>query len=408
MVCRCMILKVTLEQLVWIKSIFKREITVDLRRESTLALVSNISDRYLDRYIGTPYEMFARTVSQFHGSKSYRPYWQVMIRRFASISGLVIFFFSNCFKRFSSVDNLDIKPVEGVKTGGDLREYELPPELANNRIETWDPTSTFLPWKDVMALFMAFIAIKCWEPEVYYRSLLALSDQVGLFRKFQPQFVLLYREYDFTCSILVHQCHTHGVQAYNVMHGDKAYVASDAFFRVDRYYVWHKGYAEIAINMKACPGEVVVFTPYRMLPQPQEAKPIADLLLILPPYSLEVEIENLWIELISRLSTRWKLRLRPHPRYQYNSRLQAMVNLAHVNLSDPKVEGAVDAIRSVRAVVGLQSTMLIEAFHQEAMVFCIQDSRLDQIQPYHPYFNNKEIHIMPIALLPDSIEMQLR
>lgn len=251
------------------------------------------------------------------------------------------------------------------------------------------------------------LAVGCWEPEVHYKCLLALGAQVGLFRKFRPRFVVMYKEYDFVCSMLTWQCRAHGAEAYNVMHGDKAYLARDAFFAVDRYYVWHQGYGDMAHSMKADPGQVVVYTPYRMSPPREAPTPSSDILILLPAYPVDQSVENEWIEALTVLVSQWNVRIRPHPRNPFNPRLRAIAGWDGVDVSDPSHEGAVEAIRSVRAVVGLHSTMLIEALCQGVGVYCIWDEHLDQMRNYHPFFMDERIHVTTMELLPELLEVGL-
>ncbi len=392
----------------WIDRLMKHTDSVEFRREPTLAMVARISTCWLDTHLGTPLEMHARTVAQFQGMAQTRSIWQRGLRRLASMALLVHFFGENLIRGLNQPgENEEPELVDGVKTGGELREYELPPEFAHSRMRSWSSRPSFLPWREVGAVVRGFLAVGCWEPEVYCKSLLALSAQEGLFKRYHPHFVLMYKEYDFVCSMLTWQCHLFGARAYNIMHGDKAYYARDAFFSVDRYYVWDRGYGEIARDMKADPGQVMVYTPDRMRPLEEGPAPCFDILVLLPAYAVDRGVEETWMDTLITLATRWKIRIRPHPRNPFNPRLHALTARKGMDMSDPRAEGALDAIRSVHAVVGLQSTMLIEALHQERLVYCIRDERLDQIRDYHPYFRDGKVQITTMHLLPGLIEADL-
>lgn len=361
----------------------------NLSRGGNLDLVERIHSRLLQPHLGGPYELHARAVAQFHGMLDHRTGLQSALRRAASIPLLAAFLFKNAVRGWRQEPVAAPERVDGVKTGGEIPEYELPPELRGFIVRSWPKGVSFLPWREAMGAMGGLLAVGCWEPEVHYKSLLAMAAHAGLFRQYAPSFVVMYKEYDFVCSMLTLQCRTHGVQSYNVMHGDKAYFARDAFFAVDRHYVWHAGYGDMAREMKASIGDVVVYTPDRMRPPDHKLAPTSDVLVILPGIEVAREDQERWVLALERISTRHRIRVRPHPRNQCNQRIREVLGWSQVELSDPAHENAIQAIRSSRAVVGSHSTVLIESYCQGIPTICIRDERFAQISDYHPFLKQE-------------------
>jgi len=385
-----------------IKAFHKIE-EVDFTREKTLALVGQISERYLKKYMGSPLEVFARVHSQYQGMCHCRSAVQKWMRRLASMVLIVKFFLNNLYLGIRGRRSEDPKELDGIKTGGALPEYEVPPVLEGLRIESWDPKISYLAWTEVLHVVWGLLRVGCLEFEVYYKSLTALAQQAGLFEIYRPRFVLMYKEYDFVGSLLTWQCRRRGSSAYNVMHGDKAYFVRDSFFVFDRYYVWHDGYGVIAKELLADPGEVVVFEPYRFrkLEIPQGSK--FDLLVVMPTMELDAAQCNAWAGLLKRLAVRWEVRIRPHPRYPPNPALMDLIKEGQLKVSDPRLETAVEAMHHARSVLGYQSTMLIEAAQQGIMVFCLWDGKLEQMLTYHPFLRDDAIKKVRF----ESVELEI-
>lgn len=369
---------------------------LDFSRERALQTVSRIYSLRIAKHIGTDVELHARAYGQFLGMLSERPLAQRLVRRLAALVLLAATIARNVLYALS-YRYTERNPVDGVKFGGALREYEIPPDLKSDRVVMWDGGRSYLEWSLLNELIWSFISVGCFEPEVLYKCFDALAQTSGALRRFNARYALVYREFDFTSSVLTWYLRRHGLQTYNVMHGDKYYTARDSFFSCDRYYVWHPWYGKLACELRAQIGRAVSFTPERFAKRGGMPSVLCETLFVLPARPVDAREANGWLLAIEASKGVGGTMVRPHPRSSTNTKLLATIGqMPGIIWSRASEQDVTTAIRAVRRVIGYPSTVLIEAQAQGAEVVCVRDATLSEIEKYHPFFSSPSLATMTI------------
>lgn len=90
--------------------------------------------------------------------------------------------------------------------------------------------------------FAFYFRLKCIS------RIAAYSDMI---QKYHPEIVFCSAEYSFTSSILTSYCEMHNVEHINIMHGEKLFMAREAFSRFTKFYVWDSFYIKLFKSLRA-------------------------------------------------------------------------------------------------------------------------------------------------------------
>ena len=136
-----------------------------------------------------------------------------------------------------------------------------------------------------------------------------------IIKKYRPKIIFCSAEYSFSSSILTKYCNIHGIEHFNVMHGEKIFSITDSFVKFNRFLVWDEHYKDLFLSLRAYPEQFeICFPPSLKLNLNYKKDILYDF-----TYYLGGEKEN-QLEKISYLISLlldkgFKINLRVHPRY---------------------------------------------------------------------------------------------
>src|SRR5262249_46453753 len=144
--------------------------------------------------------------------------------------------------------------------------------------------------------------VKCYNVEVYYKCVREIASIGAMLARFQPKFVLMFREYDYTSALQTDYLNRRAVKVCNVMHGDKAYGGPDGFFFFNTWFIWDSWYATLAADRYAKIEEYIVYRPSRFARNPKEDYPAHKIGVLWPAFenSNHLELANVLRRLSSK------------------------------------------------------------------------------------------------------------
>lgn len=107
------------------------------------------------------------------------------------------------------------------------------------------------------------------HPTAWYfrlKCLLKVAIYSYHIRNYNPKAIIVSEEYSFTSSMLTAYCEKNNVEHINVMHGEKLYDITDAFFHFDKCYIWDEHYRALFCDLRAEPTQFIIEKPESLLP----------------------------------------------------------------------------------------------------------------------------------------------
>lgn len=239
--------------------------------------------------------------------------------------------------------------------GKDIIPNELIAEFPNI-IDTSFKQKKELKLRDLIYIFKIIV----YKPFSFY-FLAKLITKIAVYRslisQYNPKALIVTSEYSFTSSILTEFCMLNNIQHINIMHGEKLFFIRDSFFRFDRFYVYDNHYIELFGKLRAGKNIFFISKP-KSLFIPNNKK-LYDYKYYLANFT-ELEIKKI-SNIINILSSREKsIIVRPHPRYGNKKLLKKYINIDL--LEDPKTTTIKDSLSTAKNVIGLYSTVLLQAY----------------------------------------------
>lgn len=194
----------------------------------------------------------------------------------------------------------------------------------------------------------------------YFRlkCMLKISIYSYYIRKYQPKAIIVSEEYSFTSSVLTFYCERFGIEHINVMHGEKLYDMTDAFFHFHKCYVWEEHYRDLFISLGAEPSQFVVEPPPSQQPCGCQIEKTVDY-----TYYLGGEKKNKLIAIANTLEKLLRLgyvvAIRPHPRYNnYNEVKKIFIDYI---VEDTTLVSVHDSVLRTKNAISFCSTVLRQA-----------------------------------------------
>lgn len=178
----------------------------------------------------------------------------------------------------------------------------------------------------------------------------AYSD---LLNRYNPKVVFCSAEYSFTSSILTMYCEMHNVDHINIMHGEKLFMAREAFSRFTKFYVWDSFYIKLFKSLRADQTE------YQISPintHPGNAKSKGNSFV----YYLGSENRERLTKIKHNLEELGSdYYVRPHPIYETTEVRQIFDNEHIENAREVDIW---DSIGKAGTIISLYSTVLYQAY----------------------------------------------
>lgn len=224
----------------------------------------------------------------------------------------------------------------------------------------------YLSGKDVSFLFRFFIR-SFFHPFLSFRVLLKVAKYRTIFDSFSRlESIAITGEFSDTSSAMTQYCHERGIQHYNFLQGDMFGSPRIAFFHFDKCYVWDHHYVDIFVEYGACPEQFEI-SASRLLKkiESDNTNKTIDYLYYLGGYPNEdlIAIRTAMDKLIA---LGFSCEIRPHPHW---SDMDAVKKVFEgVSIQDTKAVNVDDSILMTRNVIGLCSTVLIQAYYNNVNV----------------------------------------
>ena len=194
----------------------------------------------------------------------------------------------------------------------------------------------------------------------HLKILLKISRYRWIIEMYDPKNIIVCNEYSFTSSILTSYCEENNIVHINVMHGEKWYSITDAFFRYDRCYVWDEYYKELFLRLRADKNQFVIAIPPSLSFSNQTVEKMIDYTYYLGGED-DIKLERIYHVMKWLKNKGMIVALRPHPRY---SNIKTITKkFSDLLIEDNNLVSIENSILRTRNVVSCFSTVLNQAYY---------------------------------------------
>lgn len=198
----------------------------------------------------------------------------------------------------------------------------------------------------------------------YFRMIVLqkLGQFSNYLKRYQPDMIVFYScEREFSGPLQTLLCERNGAQYISFMHGDYLSTLSFAFQRYSAYFVWDESYVKMFEELK-CVSPMHVYQPAKLRGTAKAIKEDECTYFATYYFSDETREEALTIYRIFNKFEKYGLRtkVRPHPRFSDITMLNEV--FSDIKIENPIECGIAESITSSLYIIGLNTTVLSEAF----------------------------------------------
>ena len=268
------------------------------------------------------------------------------------ISSTVLYLIEKNSVRYIENDKSEIAPV--IYLSVNHKKNMLPKEITSTEYKyiAYDKSHSI---DDFDKLFMK--EIEEYYPHSYYflyKVFLKIGFYSFVINKYSPRKIVVHGETSFTSSILTLYCERRGIRHINVMHGEKAFLIRDAFFRFSDCYVWSDYHVNLFQLLRAGESNYIVSTPPSMVINKSSIKINSERVHDYTFYLGYETKKSLTIikNAVLRLEHKGKtVQLRPHPSYTNYSQLLDFFSDKYIE--NPQKVGIEESILHTKNVVSI-------------------------------------------------------
>lgn len=203
-----------------------------------------------------------------------------------------------------------------------------------------------------------------FSPYFLYKCMIKMAIYSHQISTYRPEIITTCGgEFSFTSSFLTDYCEKRSVYHYNTMHGEMFYYVLDSFCNFHKFYVWDIHYKNLLNDLRATAGEFIIANPKSVVIDPDSVN-IEGLKNYDFKYYLQLHEEE-QLKSIAAASKRLKefgysICVRYHPR---TPKIDVIYKFfAEDEVENPKLISIERSIKATRNVIGLNSTVLYQAF----------------------------------------------
>ncbi len=246
--------------------------------------------------------------------------------------------------------------------------YSLPDALSKEKLGylTSEECPFFLSKADLMFL-LGFFSRSICHPFLAFRVMLKVAKYRAIIDSYsQLKAIAITGEFSDTSSAMTKYCNKRGIKHYNFMQGDMFGSPRVAFFHFDKCYVWDQHYVDIFVAYGASPEQFVISTPELLKRiESNNINKTIDFLYYLGGYPNE-DLPSIRTALDKLIARGFLCEVRPHPRW---SDMEAVnKEFDGIPIQDTKAVNVNDSILMTKNVIGLCSTVLIQAYYNDVNV----------------------------------------
>lgn len=348
-----------------------------------LECIERINDELKKNFSGDQTDLcFWRSVAQYKAHAFYRSKLSLFLVNFFSIFGILlipIFFRSKICpiknKIICKYIKYDFHPA-----------YIVPNSIKSETVEV-NLNCRYLRFGDFQFACKLFFKHRVFNSELLLRFLWWVSRVRPVLDKYNPEFVLQYCEYSPHSSLRKAFLNNNGVKLSNITHGEEYLSTRSAFSTFDQYYYWFITDALIHSSMKIKSDNWISFNPSEN--HKPALLPDKYVVGVLWPSIMSVDLELLIVE-INKISSKYKVIVRPHPSPLFRNRFECYVDQLNAEVSYSTIEDAHTFIDRTSVICGYTSALMIQAALRGRRVVYIEDGYLESLFQYHSYYKNVE------------------
>lgn len=224
----------------------------------------------------------------------------------------------------------------------------------------------YLRVKDVPFLIRLCFRSIC-HPFLAFRVMLKVARYRAIIDSFEKlEIIAITGEFVDTSSAMTQYCRENGVKHYSFMQGDMFGSPRVAFFHFDICYVWDQHYVDVFIEYGANPEQFMISLPGLLKKNDGEnIHKTVDYLYYLGGYPNEdlTEIRTAIDRLVAK---GFSCVVRPHPRWSDMEEVEKVFD--GVSIQNTKAVNVIDSILMTKNVIGLCSTVMIQAYYNDVHV----------------------------------------
>ena len=288
--------------------------------------------------------------------------------------------------------------------------YQVPTELVCDEPKTVFARTSYLRVKDALMLWAAIRAMRPILPALWSQWAFKVAKEMAWARALldahPAEYAMIDAEYDCALSMMTLMARKEGQGLYNVMHGDRGRIASDAFFEVDRCYCWHKFYAEQFRLLRARADFRIYTNPNFLLSDKEKAIKGQGIGVFMPieqtiPTAQDVQH---FVAALNELAERHTVHLRPHPMEVHQcDRVRSYLS-PKVIITDPREENSRQFILKHAVLVGSVSTALLESIMLGRHTVIFSSRYSDDLLSYHYAYKEANSHTCRLEDLSQAVE----
>ena len=371
------------------------------------------ADDFLKQCIG-------RSYAQFLAHSSHRSKINLVLVEIVSFTSLIFFLGFQIIRRVGLKTTLQIQ-CSGVRLVHRSRYevnpeiYQIPEELSEMDIVTGFYNLSYLRICDAIIVFRALrssFSLGClWNFQFAFKIAKDLGTLRPIFDTYDPEFILVYREYDCSLSMITNICRGQGVSVFNVMHGDKYFNTLDSFFLVDRCYCWHSYYVDLFRRQHVSCQNFRIFENAALRRKSDfEGVKLEQVGIVMPAYYTlgssphsDATSMSQFISCVNKLSEDYSVVLRPHPLHPDHYDPFKHHLLPSIKISAGIDEDSIDFVGSKKVVVGAYSTVLLESALMGRNTIVIDTDRLAGIKGHHFIFEYPNVAVVSMEDLEHAV-----
>lgn len=221
--------------------------------------------------------------------------------------------------------------------------------------------------------------LRIWKKYPFdFYFLLKILIKIAAYRaeinRFQPKEIIVSAEYSFTSSILSEYVENMGIIHTNVMHGEKLFTISDAFFRFSQCYVWDEHYVNLFKSLRVEIEQFKIEIPRALKFSEKCIQKKYYLKYYLSDESKE-DLEKIAYLLKKIKNIGYRVAVRPHPRFSNEKLIKSIFK--GIELEDNTV-GIEESILSTEYVCALFSTVLNQAYFNGVKIIIDDYSNIEK------------------------------
>lgn len=344
-----------------------------------------------------PQNNFDRSFYQY---KCQELFWGKLFYLAASIAAAVLLPYQlyRLKKNREEIKNgIKTEQIDLILVADEMPEGIFPPQLLNEypgHKRTGAMDGYYFSEEDES--FFRYLKKRYWNhPYFLYKCLMKQAGYSYIIHTYNPKVICACgAEFTYTSSYLTQYCNFYKIKHYNTMHGEMFYYVLDAFICFDRFYVWNSYYKELLQSLRA-KAEFIIDIPDSVKIDLEKID-VSDIPSYDMKYYLQMQegkvLENIAASLNVLQRKGYRVCVRYHPR---TINLQEIKRLMpQIALENPRECPIEHSIKATKYVVGLNSTVLFQAYTSGKGVI------IDDVSNADMYKKLEEMKYMMIGKCP--------